>query len=142
MNDRTTNPDKRTVVNRRTVMKAVGGTTVGLSGFAGVASAGKKKKKKLRYNFYGCSQVCVNKRKRVTAVVWDQKKKKFRFACIKRSSNRNDPPVRDWKNVYCYAVGEKKAIVGICYKGEFIENENRCAENYPKPKKCKNACDW
>lgn len=126
-------------VERRSVMKAVGGTAVGVSGLAGVATAGKRKKKKLKYNFYGCSQVCVNKRK-VTAIVWDQKKERFRYVCITQSSNRNDPPVRDWENVFCYEVRNKKAIVGICYKGKIIENPNRCAENYPTPTECKDAC--
>lgn len=146
--DRSEENDERTDINRRALMKALGGATVGLAGMAGTASAGgeererkKKRKKKgypkgLAYNFYGCSQVCVNRRK-VTAVVWTGKK--FRYARITRSSNRNDPPVRDWKNVYCYAVENGAAIVGIYYKGTFYENGNRCARNYPKPKKCKSA---
>lgn len=136
-NERSEENDEGTVINRRAVVKAVGGTAVGLSGVTGAASATGKKKRTLRYNFYGCSQVCVNKRK-VTAVVWTGKK--FRFACIRRSSNRNDPPVRDWKNVYCYEVRGQNAIVGICYGGRFIPNPNRCAENYPRPKKCRDAC--
>lgn len=135
-----TEPD--VVVERRSVMKAVGGTAVGVSGLAGVASAGKKKKKKkkkLKYHFYGCSQVCVNKRG-VTAVIWNEEEEEFRYACIVQSSNRNDPPVRDWENVYCYEVGGGEAIVGICYRGTFIANPNRCAENYPTPTECEDAC--
>lgn len=127
---------ERTNINRRTALKAAGGTAVGLAGLAGTASA-TGGKKKLRYHFYGCSQVCVNRRK-VTAVVWTGRK--FRYACITRSSSRNDPPVRGWKNVYCYEVDGHEAIVGLCYKGDFIPNPNRCAKNYPRPKKCKNAC--
>lgn len=136
LDDQSTESDGSTAINRRSVMKAVGGTTIGLSTLAGTASAGKKEE--LKYNFYGCSQVCVNKKKRATAVVWTGRK--FRFACIRKSSNRNDPPVRDWKKVYCYEVKDEEAIVGICYKGKFIKNPRRCARNYPKPKKCKNAC--
>ena len=130
-------PDQRLSPNRRDVLKAVGGTTAGISGLAGVASAGRNDGR-LKYNFYGCSQVCVNKKKKVTAVVWTGER--FRYACIESSSNRNDPPVRDWENVYCYEVQGEEAIVGICYKGKFIENPNRCAENYPEPERCKDVC--
>ena len=125
-------------IKRRTVLKALGGTTAGLSGMAGVAGA-TGTTKKLKYNFYGCSQVCVNRRG-VTAVVWNQKEKKFRYACSKRRSTRNDPAVRDWKRVYCYEVKGKKAVVGIFYQGKFIRNPNRCAENYPKPKRIQSRC--
>ncbi|WP_336360929.1 hypothetical protein [Haladaptatus sp. ZSTT2] len=123
-------------INRRTMIRAIGVTSVGLSGLAGVASAGEVKEKGLLYNFYGCSQVCVNKKKvdgkKVKAVVWTGKDFDYRY--IYQSSNRNDPPVRDWKNVYCSAVkNSKEAIVGIRFGHTFIENPNRCAQNYPKP---------
>lgn len=131
------NDRERTDIDRRTALKAVGGTVGGLAGLAGTASA-TGDKRELRYHFFGCSQVCVNRRK-VTAVVWTGKT--FRYACITQSSDRNEPPVRDWKNVYCYEVKDNEAIVGLCYKGDFIPNPNRCAQNYPMPKKCKNACD-
>ena len=55
-------------------------------------------------------------------------------------SDRNDPPVRDWQNVYCDEVGTNEAIVGICFNGRFIANPNRCAENYRKPSSCRCVC--
>ncbi|MFD1511930.1 hypothetical protein [Halomarina rubra] len=110
-------------MNRRRVLRGIGAGTMVVAGTAGIASAGQSK---LRYNFYGCSQVCVNKRG-VKAVVWTGREtKKVR---ITASSNRNDPAVREWKSVYCYEVDDPKKIIGLYYDGRYIENENRCAMN-------------
>lgn len=130
--DRTEQGVRSTVIDRRTVMKAVGATTIGLTGLAGTASA-TGTNGSFNYEFYGCSQVCTDK-KHVKAVVWTGDE--FRLAPITRSSNRNDPPVRDWDKVYCYEVKDGHAIVGICFDGEFTANPNRCARNYPAPKSC------
>ena len=117
-------------VNRRSVLKTIGASSLVAAGAVGSASATGAKNDELRYNFYGCSQVCVNKKK-AKAVIWTGRE--FRYASISATSNRNDPPVRDWANVYCYEVSGQEAIVGIKYSGEFIPNPNRCAQNYPTP---------
>lgn len=128
--DNTERDVERTAVDRRSVMKAVGATTIGLAGLAGTAGATTTNSAP-RYNFYGCSQVCVDRKCDAKAVFWNGER--LCEAPIEYRSHRNDPPVREWYKVYCYAVENGEAIVGIEYDGTFIENPNRCAQNYPNP---------
>jgi hypothetical protein len=129
----TSEPTEKGGINlkRRAVMRAAGASTIGIAGLSGVASASDTCN--LEYHFYGCSQVCVNMG-HVYAIVWNGHRLVSR--CITMSSNRNDPPVRGWKDVYCLEVKDGEAIVGICYKGKLTKNMNRCAENYKTPTCC------
>lgn len=114
-------------VDRRATLRALGGAAAGLSVLAGAASAGSTSP--LQYAFFGCSQVCVNKKKKAKAVVWTGEE--FRTKYIRERSHRSTPDVRDWMKVYCYEVYDGDAVVGLIHDGTFIENPNRCAENYP-----------
>lgn len=121
-------------INRRDIVKAAGATMVGLGGLAGTASAH-------QWNFYGCSQVCVDVNYDYAVIDTGSG---WRCEQIDDPSNRNDPPVRGWNNVYCLEVSGGEAIVGLCEdstSGTFRENPNRCAENYDKPNSCSEACE-
>ena len=111
-------------MKRRNVLKAAGAGAIGVSAIVGTASA---EHSVSEWEFFGCSQVCVNA-KGAEAVVWTDE------TCVKRSI---DEPSRrgnlDWQHIYCLSVGDNEAIVGIWYDGSFIPNENRCAENYDCP---------
>ncbi len=113
-------------LKRRDILRksTVAGATIAGIGAAGTASASHDVSE---WEFFGCSQVCVNAKgaQAVIATNGDCKKRS-----IDRRSNRGN---LDWDYIYCRSVDDGEAIVGIWYEGRFIPNENRCAENYDCP---------
>ena len=114
---------------RRDILKTgaiAGAATVGVGAATGVASAGHSVSE---WEFFGCSQVCVNA-KNAQAVVATEGGDNCVKRPINRRSNRGN---LDWDYIYCRSVGNGEAIVGIWVDGNFIRNENRCAQNYDCP---------
>ena len=78
-------------------------------------------------HFYGCSQVCADQ-PRVSVTYIDSEGVEKTGLTSESTSNRNDPPVRGWDAVHCFAP-EDGAIISA--GGQ--DNPNRCAENYRPP---------
>ena len=78
-------------------------------------------------HFYGCSQVCADQ-PGVSVTYIDANGVEQTGSTSSTPSNRNDPPVRGWDAVYCFAP-EGGAIISA--GGQ--DNPNRCAENYRPP---------
>lgn len=75
-------------------------------------------------HFYGCSQVCSDTKG--TTVEYVDANGDTQTGSTDSQSNRNDPPVRGWDAVYCFAPPDGSAIVSA--GGQ--DNPNRCAQNY------------
>jgi len=135
-NQQPTEPDSKTT--RRTALKALGATTISVTGFMGTASANKKKEPP-EVQFYGCSQVCVSEKG--LNVILDTGGEHLECKPITETSNRNDPPVRGWEKVYCYQAKGNEAVVGTCGRGGPQQNENRCAKNYETFHSCDDLCN-
>jgi hypothetical protein len=128
------NPDPdRLAMNRRSVLQALG-TTAGLAGLVGTASA-----RPHAFQFFGCSQVCTDTSGNYAVVATDDG---YECRPIHRSSDRNNV-AWDHSVTYCYEADGDEAIVGALQEdvrqGHDIDysrnctlclNPNRCASNY------------
>jgi len=125
-------PD-RLAMNRRSVLQALG-TTAGLAGLVGTASA-----RPHAFQFFGCSQVCADTSGNYAVVATDDG---YECRPIHRSSDRNNV-AWDHSVTYCYEADGDEAIVGALQEdvrqGHDIDhsrnctlclNPNRCASNY------------
>jgi hypothetical protein len=112
-------------INRRSVLKLVGGTTVAVGAMSGTASA-------TQSQFYGCSQVCTDTDGNLAVVSTDSG---YECRLIEYKSDRGNEPW-PYDNTYCYEYDEEteEAVVGIIEESDgdciLCVNPNNCAGNY------------
>ena len=114
------NPKRRDVLKKGAV---AGAAAVGIGTATGTGSADHSVS---AWRFFGCSQVCVDAKGAEAVVATGN-------GCVKRGMTSHNRGNLDWDHIYCYSVDDNEAIVGIWYDGDFISNDNRCAENYDCP---------
>lgn len=126
-----TSDEREVRINRRDVLQATGAAAVGLGALSATASASG-----LNYQFFGCSQVCVNiefegAQHGMSAIVADGRDVECDKRPITNPSSRGNV---DFDPAYCYSVSDGEAIVGLWGRvdGELhiINNPNNCANNY------------
>jgi hypothetical protein len=122
--DRQGSSDRTTPLDRRTVLKAAGGTAVAVAAFSGTASAHNGK-------FVGCERVCSGTDGDYAVVAVDGG---YECRTLEKAGRREDVPW-DW-DAHCYTAGEDEAVVGYVAEDEYQQdggcwlclNPNDCAE--------------
>ena len=122
--DRQGPTDRTTSLDRRTVLKAAGGTAVAVAAFSGTGSAHNGK-------FFGCERVCSGTDGDYAVVAVDGG---YECRTLEKAGRREDVPW-DW-DAHCYTAGEDEAVVGYVAEDEYEQDEgcwlclnpNDCAE--------------
>ncbi|WP_436929294.1 hypothetical protein [Halosimplex halobium] len=113
-------------VDRRTVLKAAGGTAVAVTAFSGTASAHNGK-------FFGCERVCSGTDGDYAVVAVDDG---YECRLLEKRGPREDVPW-DW-DAHCYTAGDGEVVVGYVAEDEYKKDEgcwlclnpNDCAETH------------
>ncbi|WP_135366247.1 hypothetical protein [Halosimplex halophilum] len=111
-------------IDRRTVLKAAGGTAVAVTAFSGTASAHNGK-------FFGCERVCSGTDGDYAVVAVDDG---YECRLLEKRGPREDVPW-DW-DAHCYTAAEGEVVVGYVAEDEYKKDEgcwlclnpNDCAE--------------
>jgi len=124
--DRQGPTDRTTSLDRRTVLKAAGGTAVAVAAFSGTGSAHNGK-------FFGCERVCSGTDGDYAVVAVDGG---YECRTLEKAGRDEDVPW-DW-DAHCYTAGEGEVVVGYVAEDEYEQDEgcwlcldpNDCAENH------------